>query len=126
MKLEFLPDGSLDCPLIRLFQFTSVEASRLHIAVARLATGTGGRVEVHTIDGVESIDNCQLTLTAGAKDQGVVRRSSALNFECGFTPATWHNVAGLIEPFVHGASGYQWLANWPSAAALLISLDGRW
>jgi hypothetical protein len=126
VKVELLADGSSDCPLIRLFEFTPTEAARLQAAVAGLATGMSERVEVHEIDGVESIENCRLALVARDWNQGVVRMDLGAYFECGFTVATWDNVAGLIEPFAHGASGYQWLADSPGEARLLISIDGRW
>jgi len=126
VKLEFLVDGSPDCPLIRLFEFTSSEAARLPTVVVRLATGTAERFEVHEINGVESIGNCRLALVARDWNLGVVRTDSGPNFECGWTAAMWDNVAGLIEPFAQGASGDQWLADSPGEAPLLISINGRW
>jgi hypothetical protein len=126
VKLEFLADGSADCPHIRLFEFTPTEAARLQSAVAGLATRIAERVEVHQIEGVESIGNCRLALVVRDWNQGVVRTDLGANFECGFTVATWDNVAGLIEPFAQGSSGYQWLADSPGEAPLLFSVDGRW
>ena len=39
MRLEYLPDGSPLCPLIRLFDFTPAEAGQLAAAVSDLAAG---------------------------------------------------------------------------------------
>ena len=49
-------------------------------------------------------------------------------FSCGLTAGMWDNVVGLIEPFAHGAGGFQWLAGGPGEAALLLTAanDGRW
>src|SRR5437867_3317880 len=40
MKLEFLADGSQDCPLIRLYDFDFEEAVSLRQIVASLSDGT--------------------------------------------------------------------------------------
>lgn len=123
MKLEFLSDGSPDCPLIRLYAFTSAEARELHDIVLELATG-GAAAEVHRLPFVEPIDNCRLTLQVTPWDQGLVRRTESSEFTCGLTTDTWDNVASLVEPFVEGSRGFQWLAG--GEAALLLSSSGRW
>jgi len=126
VKLEFLPDGSLDCPLIRLCQYTPVEAGKLYAVVVALASGMADRVDVHALDGVQSIGNCQLQLTALSWDQAVVQEPRRAEFVRGLTRPVWENVAGLIEPFMRGASGCQWLARQPGHASLLLSVDGHW
>jgi hypothetical protein len=40
------------------------------------------------------------------------------------TADSWANVAGLIEPFVAGSTGFQWFAG--GDAAWLLSRDGLW
>jgi hypothetical protein len=125
MRLEHLPDGSPDCPLIRLYDFTPAEARQLLATVAALASGTARRVEVHRLPFVEAVADCRLTLTVDPRDRAVCRRGPA-GFECGFTPDTWDNVGGLIEPFAEGAAGFQWLAGPPGEAALLLSARGDW
>jgi hypothetical protein len=47
MKLEQLAAGSPDCPLPRMYDFTTAEAGRLRTAVAGLAVGAAKRVEIH-------------------------------------------------------------------------------
>jgi hypothetical protein len=126
MKLEYLAAGSLDCPLIRLYDFTPAEAEQLHAAVAALASGTTERVEVHQMPFVESLAGCRLVLVRRAWDQAVVCGDKSAGFECGFTATTWDNVAGLIEPFAESASGFQWLAGVPGEAAVLLSASGQW
>lgn len=125
MLLEYLPDASADCPLIRLYSFSLSEAARLGVAVAGLAVGSVERVAVHELPGVEPVDGCELVLRVRAWDQAVVQVGPA-SFECGFTSGTWDNVAGLIEPFATEASGYQWLAGGPGEVSLLLSVSGKW
>ncbi len=125
MKLEYLPDGSPDCPLIRLFGFTSGEVAQLRAFVADLAQGRVESVAVHELPFVESIGGCQLVLRVWPRDQSVLRVGEPAMFECRLTRITWDNVEGLMEPFAHGTQGYQWLAE-HGDASLLISASGQW
>jgi hypothetical protein len=125
MKLEFLPDGSPDCPLLRLYAFTTSEARRLGEAIAELASGASDCVEIHHLPWVKSIGDCRLTLVVRPWDQGIVGKGGPEEFECGLTAVTWDNVAGLIAPFADGGRGYQWLAGTPGTS-LLLSVDGQW
>lgn len=125
MRLDYVHNEDCDSPVIRLHGFTTREAALLHAAVSRLADGSQERVSVHALPGVESIENCKLTLCVGQWDQGVIRKSNA-SFECQFTAETWDNVAGLIEPFMQKTNGFQWLAGGPCEAAVLLSANGVW
>lgn len=125
MQLDYLPDGSPDCPLIRLFDFSPAEVARLGAAIADLASGRAERVAVHDLPGVVPVRACKLVLLRRPWDQAVARVGPSA-FECGFTAATWDNVAGLVEPFAAGGRGHQWLAGSPGEASLLLSDCGRW
>lgn len=125
MLLDFLSMDSIDCPLIRLYHFTSDEALKLHDAVVDLSNGRIQEIVVHQLPYVEAIAGCQLTLCVNSFDQSILQ-FDASTFECRFTIETWDNVAGLIEPFAEGAGGYQWLAGGPDQAALLLSFSGDW
>lgn len=126
MRLEFLPDGLPDCPVLRLYRFTPAQARQLHDNLAALVTGTAESVVVHDLPFVEALIDSRLTCRATIWDQSLVRGASPGEFECGFTPETWDNVAGLIEPFMRGAVGFQWLATMPGEVGLLLSVDGQW
>ena len=125
MKIEYLPDGSDDCPLIRLYDFAQPEIAELFAALSALASGERLSVAVDGLAGVESISECRLTLSSGSRDIGVVRIDAPASFECGLRPEAWDNVADLIEPFLNGARGYQWLVTLGDAQ-LLLSIDGQW
>ena len=128
MKLEYIHEGAQDCPLIRLFDFTTEEVKELRKIINRLASGENQRVGIHDQSWVESVGNCRLTLVMQSWDQGIVKKKGKAenNFECGLTAATWDNVEGLVEPFADGNGGFQWLNKVPGDAALLISRDGSW
>jgi len=127
MKLEHLPDGSTDCPLIRIYDFTVSEATALQAKVTGLGEGSSDSVVVHDLPFVTSIDDCQLLLVVADRDQGVVTVDSARRFTCGLTRASWKSVVGLMGPFSlpEGSNGYQWLDE-TSDISLLLSPDGLW
>ena len=125
MRLEYLAEGVLVCPLIRLTHFSAAEASSLASAIASLAAGEADRVAVHEIPGVVAVGRSELVFRCRAWDQAVVRVGPS-SFECGWTSGTWDNVAGLVEPFTSGAGGYQWLAGAPGEVSLLLSASGDW
>jgi hypothetical protein len=125
MKLDFHGDGSTDCPILRLYAFTPAEAGHLLAAVSELASEVNNRVELHRLPFVAPVGPCRLTLVVTSRDQAVTCIALS-EYVCGFTANTWDNVAGLIEPFAKSAQGFQWLAESPGEAALLLSVSGQW
>jgi hypothetical protein len=126
MKLEFLADGSKDCPLIRLYRFTQAEVERLHRLVGHMAAGDLERIATHDLPFVEAIENCELEFVVTRWDQAIAGDVNRNRFSCGFTAGTWDNVAGLMEPFMDGARGFQWLAGLPGGTHLLLTYSGQW
>jgi hypothetical protein len=128
MKLEYLANGSPNCPLIRLYDFTTAEAVQFHRAVQALASSAAERLDVHRLPFVQSVGDCQLEFVRQSWDGAIVRGRGCCEFECGFTAGTWDNVAGLLKPFTQGTGGFQWLAGVPGEAALLLSASasGQW
>ena len=126
MKLEYLASGSQDCPLIRLYQFTAAEATELFAVIRRLADGSCRVVELHRLPWVESINGCHLTFVVKSWDQSTLLKAAPGDFECGFRMSRWDDVAALVERFVCGCGGYQWLADSPGEAKLLLSVNGQW
>jgi hypothetical protein len=126
MKLEFLSDGSQDCPLIRLYGFTVLEVAHLQRLVGHMATGSLEQFAVHELPFVEPIEDCKLEFVVTRWDQAVSGDIDLHRFSCGFTAGTWDNVASLMEPFVEEATGFQWLAGLPGEIQLLLSQSGKW
>ena len=122
MKLDYLKDGSDDCPLVRLYEFRSAEIQRLRQSFESLASGASDHV---ALGDVESVDGTQLTFTRGARDRGVVQ-SGAQSFDVVLTPEGWQRCMGLLEPFCEPSSGYQWLCDDVGRIRLLVSHDGAW
>src|SRR5262249_34809201 len=94
MKLEFLASGSPDCPLIRLYEFTSKDAYELRRIVLQLARGEETIVWLHEQPNVTAIGGCELALRQGKKDRGV-SATSLLKLEWILSPVSWLQVAGF-------------------------------
>ena len=126
MKLEFLPDGSVDCPLVRLYDFDTHQAVCLRLAFDQLANGTVSEVLLHEQEGIESISGCKLHLRSGKRDVGVVQ-CSASSFDCILTKKRWADVVSLTEPFCRRIepNTHQWL-NEDGPISLLLSPNGMW
>ena len=99
MKLEYLPDGSIDCPLLRLYEFETREVSELRTKVAELAHGSSISVALHDLNFITPIDECQLVFIVGNDDMGILSSDSASLFMCVLSQETWEQIAGLIETF---------------------------
>ena len=125
MKLEFLAEGSRECPLIRLYDFTQEEAQQLRQVFYSLADGSLKTATLEDMPFVEAVQGCQLKLLAGTSDRGI--HSTASNvFECALTRLGWDNVGGLTDPFCQLSSKkFQWLTK-QGRIGLLISHDGKW
>ena len=125
MKLEFLPEGSPDCPLIRLYSFTQAEVLHLRQIVDALADGTVQSATLNDERGIESLDGCHLVLTSGDQDKGT-NQMSPLQFECILSKKGWADVSFRLEPFCEtDATGFQWLEE-KGPISLLISVKGTW
>jgi hypothetical protein len=98
MKLQFILDGSKDCPLIRLWDFEPAEALRLKQMFDSMALGSQTHISFHDQQGIETIVGCQLSLSVGKHDYGIAQMGP-LVFECVLTAEGWADLAGLTEPF---------------------------
>jgi hypothetical protein len=125
MKMEFLKDGSPDCPLIRLYEFKPSEAQSLRRIALQLARGRTEKVLLHEDQGILAIGACKLALCRGDKDRGAFE-TSPLEFQWELTGGGWLSVSGLIRPFTRtDSSGFQWLSD-GRRVRILLSHDGRW
>jgi len=55
MRLEFIPDGAVDTPLIRIYDFDEAAVSRLRQAIQGLHLGTSDHVFLHELAGMECV-----------------------------------------------------------------------
>ena len=123
MKAEYLPSGSPDCPILRLYDFQADEARHLMALCLSLADGSAERVNLPA----EAVNGCRLMFRIGRWGEGVLPTNEQGRFECVLTPDGWQGVAELTAPFCEEQEGqrYQWL-NESSPISLLLSPSGYW
>jgi hypothetical protein len=137
MKLEFLENGSPDCPLIRIYGTQPTDFASLLHALRPLAEADGRCCAIDEVSGFQPLDGCSLTAFSCSQTAGVHRDDEALRFEWKLTPAKWLIVAGLVSPFAQGFldGRHQWLSGREAAFGLELgeigvvlscSGDGRW
>jgi hypothetical protein len=125
MKLEFLANGSCDCPLIRLYDFTADDITRLLVQFKALASGEHQNAVLHEMRGVVPVAGCRLILRSGPTDEGLALVAPPAAFECALSADGWGDVVGLAEPFVSRSAGFQWLTTTGNTKWLLTK-DGAW
>ncbi len=123
MQAEFLPDGALDCPILRLFGFQAAEIHRLMALCFCLANGSARQAEVPA----EPVNGCRLTLSVGRFNKGVMRSDEHGRFECILTSERWEEAVAMLAPFCRRENGnrFQWLDE-TSEISLLLSQSGQW
>jgi hypothetical protein len=124
MKIEYLAEGSPDCPLIRLFSYTATEFEQLRRAFQALATGLLQRVSLEQILPVENPGGILLEFVRST-DTGIVKRSQQ-TFAMELSSEGWITVVELAESVSEPSSaGHQWLTQ-AGRIQLLLSPDGSW
>ncbi len=136
MKVEYLHEGTKECPLIRIFGGLPDEYKALYDAIGQLANGDEETVSLKSLHGFEAENNCNIKLIRSPKDIGLNALNNNNCYEWSLCIKSWSVVYDLISPFTNKnnrLSSYQWLsgkeAYFPllnGNVSLLISLDGSW
>jgi hypothetical protein len=128
MKIEFLKDGSIDCPLIRIFGNEPASAAQLASAFRRLAKRKTDVIAIHEMPGFQPIGGCKLFVRINSEDKGVQSLNTS-TFECLLTSDSWGRVAELVDPFTEQLEGdrHQWLDETSEISLLISSSElGKW
>ena len=81
MQIEFLEEGSEDCPLIRLYGIESRQFAILHETILRLASGAQEKCLLHEVPSFRALSGCRLKLVSSSSNAGVQRIGRNLDFE---------------------------------------------
>jgi hypothetical protein len=132
MKLEFLPDLTaggrykhvVSEKLIRLYDFTSSEASRLRTAILEKVINHNQTLSLSSLDFIQPL-NCNLSFRISSEGAGIsTADGKALVLDQ--TIEQYKHMIYLMEPFCESeSSGYQWLID-GGDIDLLFSPSGKW
>jgi len=124
MMMEFILDGSPDCPLIRLSDTSAQDIAALLGAWTFLSRKIGVVISLAALPGMNAKEGCDLICKSAEESVGF-QRQTGNRFACVLTRAAWEDVRGLTEPFLSPQAGYQWLIE-EDEVSLLLSPSGRW
>lgn len=124
MRLEFLEEGSKDCPILRLSDFSVSEVQQVLHAIRSLIDDTEECVEIHRLPFVKSVNGCRLTFWRSNHNQYVVRVAD-MEFRCCLDKNEWSNTAELLAPFAQEGKGFQWIVEGIGEAPILLSNSRR-
>ena len=130
MKIEYLEDGSPDCPLIRIYGNDQIGMRNLCAAIGDLIAGANDSIALHRLPHFEAVGGCELTLRVAStpRQKGVHRQTDTLDFEWHLSLPDWDTVAELIAPFgAHpNTRNFQWLHDGETSILLSSYEDGQW
>jgi hypothetical protein len=125
MKIEFLPDGTEACPLIRLFAFSPGEVAQLRRVCRELADSRGDEFVLHDQPWIEPVSGCRFIWRASSEDRGVLLPTQGSPFVLAFSVEAWREVEDKLVPFAEGSGGFNWLTN-EGDVNVLVSESGQW
>lgn len=125
ITLEYLHEGSEDCPLVRLYNFERSDGVALRDLCLTLAAGRVREVSLENLTFVKAIGGCGFVLCASAFNRGVDTPKTGAPFVMEYSDEGWREVADKIAPFVADSAGFQWLTN-EGDVNVLLSRDGLW
>jgi len=131
VKIEYLHDGSSDCPLIRIYGNEPTLVKNLVDIFDRLSEGDRETVALHNLNGFEVIDNLKLFVSLGNKNLGIKPLKERNSFHCILVNETWAQVADLARPFCKRIEDdricFQWLDETSEISLLITTSDlGQW
>ncbi len=109
MRIEFIPDGAEDTPLIRLFGVDQKPLAVLMAALSALAEGRRDSVALETFGGFKAL-NATLILSVGPKNLGIRLPADGRGFEWIASRDAFGDAALLVESLLAPPKGgFQWL-----------------
>jgi len=102
VRLEYFHDACEGRGLLLLYGDNFRDVENLRGAVRDL-TVTDAIIQLHDLEFVEPVANCQLTATSASRGHGV-RRVSANAFRWTLSPSEWEDTDAMLEPFCNASA----------------------
>ena len=132
MYLEFLPDGSIDCPLLIFSPSVPGEAEQLYQALRGIISVSETLVDIDALPFISPVDGCKLSAQVGEQNLGLVLSDTKNHFNWKLTRQSWKDVLGLLYPFTlqdrhdDRYTRYQWLDETSNISVLISTGHRRW
>jgi hypothetical protein len=127
VNIDYLENGSDDCPIIRVYGNEPDSVRLLMKCIADMVNGEIKSKCLNDIKGFKSINGCRFDIELSSLQKGVIQLSSN-NFICQLSKDGWQEAYELLEPLSEDSkTGYQWI-NESSEISFLVSryANGQW
>jgi hypothetical protein len=125
MKIEFLPEGASDCPLVRLFDYSREDLRLLSQACHDLANGRIEEFILHDEPWIESASGCRFYWRVSSTDIGVPLPRPSEPLVLQYSKERWRDVQGKLSQLLDQPLGFQWITD-GGDVEVLVSPDGAW
>ncbi len=130
MRIEFVEDGGVDCPLLLVYGQDREGLSALVGVLHSLAAGALSDASLHDLPSFTPVGGCQLSLLTGTRNQeGLHRLGRGPTFRWIRDPEGWLEAAEFAEPFLvpseRAGVRYQDLED-HGDLRLILSTDRSW
>ena len=122
MKIEYLPEGAAECPLVRLYGLDLRSFVDLREITRHLGNSSNRSYDLNCRRGFHLVNLNSFTLN-NFGNMGTTFRNGIFTWE--LQRSQWHVVSMLIEPFIDepvDGNSYQWLSG-PDAVDPLCTGD---
>ncbi|MDP4220104.1 MAG: hypothetical protein Q8896_06675 [Bacteroidota bacterium] len=130
MKLEYIHEGSPDCPLIRLYDFDTSQAQLLRQAFEDIVSEKEKIVALHELPFIEPLGGAQVWIAEKSDiqfDDDAVTRTleDGMLFTWMMTKEEWNDAIALLDAYTPSPDSFQWLTD-DFGIQVLLSQSGTW
>src|SRR5689334_8746130 len=112
IRIEFIPDGSDDAPLILIWGYDIGATRELFHAIRAIRDGREQQVAIHNLPRFGGVGGVEMFAKMSDTATGVIQRRKDLVFDWQLSDEKWQRVEDLLAPFCnrYAAPGpFQWL-----------------
>lgn len=125
MNVDFLKDGSIDCPIIRLYNGQYGDYEKLLYCITHLINN-GIPFDVLKLEGFEHDSTINsLIIQMNKENKGVIESPESV-FHCYWSKELLLNILEKIKIHQKGSNGYFWLDDDAENINVLLSYNGKW
>lgn len=112
IRIEFIPDGSDDAPLLLIWGYDIQATRELFHAIRAMRDGREKEIAIHKLPQFEGVGGVDVFAQMSEPGTGVVQRQAEAVFDWRLSDEKWQRVEDLLAPFCnrYAAPGpFQWL-----------------
>lgn len=127
IRIEFIPDGSDDAPLVLIWGYDISGTRELFHAIRAIRDGREQEIAIHKLPRFEGVAGIEMFARVSDNGGGVTHRRGAAIFDWELSDEKWQRVEDLLAPFCdrYAAPGpFHWLDNSGKISVIFSSGKG--